>query len=114
MAAEHLLQLGHQRVAVVAGALDRASIAERVEGFSAFLRGRKLGARSRPPLWKNKSLAFEGGRLAALKGLQKYPEVTGVFCVNDEMAAGVIRGAHELGYRVPEQLSIPVCAVSCW
>jgi LacI family transcriptional regulator len=106
LAAEHLLQLGHQRVAVVAGALDRASIAERVEGFSEFLRGRKRGLRTRTPVLKGPSLTFEGGQLAALKGFKKYPDITGVFCVNDEMAAGVIRGAHELGYRVPEQLSV--------
>ncbi len=106
LAAEHLLQLGHERLAVVAGALDRASIAERVEGFSCVLRDRKRGVAGRARLWKASSLTFEGGHLAALKGLKRNFDVTGVFCVNDEMAAGVIRGAHELGYRLPNQLSV--------
>ena len=29
-----------------------------------------------------------------------------MFCVNDEMAAGAIRAAHELGYKVPRGLSV--------
>lgn len=106
LAAEHLLQLGHERLAIVAGAQDRASIAERVEGFLQLVRGSKRKPKPRVHLWNAKSLTFAGGQSAAIQGLKKYPGVTGVFCVNDEMAAGVIRGAHELGYAVPAQLSV--------
>ncbi len=106
LAAEYLGQLGHKRLAIVAGGLDRTSIADRVKGYSEALRGLGLIQGRRQLLWKSSSLTFEGGFAAAIDGLHKDPQVTGVFCVNDEMAAGVIRAAHQLGYRVPDQLSV--------
>jgi LacI family transcriptional regulator len=106
LAAEHLGQLGHKRLAVVAGGLERTSIAERVKGYSDALRRLGLLQGRRQSLWKSDSLTFEGGFAAAVEGLRKDPQVTGVFCVNDEMAAGAMRAAHQLGYRVPDQLSV--------
>lgn len=106
LAAEHLMALGHRRVAVIAGDSDRTSIADRVHGFLETLRRGECPAARRQNLWKNASLTFEGGFAAATKGLRKNPQVTAVFCVNDEMAAGAIRAAHQLGYRVPERLSV--------
>ncbi len=105
-AAEHLCNLGHSRLAVIAGGLERTSIADRATGFLESLSKLGLPAAKRRCLWKSSSLTFEGGYAAAAKGLRKNPEVTGVFCVNDEMAAGAIRAAHELGVRVPQQLSV--------
>ncbi len=106
LAAEYLGQLGHKRLAVVAGGLERTSIADRAKGYCEALRRLGLLQGRRQPLWKSDSLTFEGGFAAAMKGLRKDPQVTGVFCVNDEMAAGVIRATHQLGYRVPDQLSV--------
>jgi LacI family transcriptional regulator len=106
VAAEHLLQLGHQRLAVIAGTPERSSIAERIDGFTKRVQSVRGATKPRVYLWEAKALTFDGGRNALNQGLKKRPDVTGVFCVNDEMAAGAIRGAHELGYRVPEQLSV--------
>ena len=106
LAAEYLGELGHKRLTVIAGGLDRTSIADRVKGFSEGLRRVGLLQGGRQSIWKSASLTFEGGYAAAIKGFQKNPNVTGVFCVNDEMAAGAIRAAHQLGYKVPEQLSV--------
>jgi len=106
LAAEHLGQLGHTQLAILAGGLDRLSIAERVRGFSDAIREARSGTGARQPIWKSSSLTFEGGYTAAIKGFRKNPEVTGLFCVNDEMAAGAIRAARELGRRVPGQLSV--------
>ena len=105
LAAEHLRELGHEQLVVIAGGLDRTSIADRAHGFSDALHRWGYLRNRRQPLWKSNSLTFEGG-YAATKGLQKYPGTTGLFCVNDEMAAGAIRAAHELGYKVPQRLSV--------
>src|SRR5690606_17655908 len=34
------------------------------------------------------------------------PEVTAVFCANDEMAAGALHALHEAGRRVPHEVSV--------
>ena len=106
LAAEYLGQLGHKRLAVVTGGLEGTSIADRAKGYFEALRRLGLFQGRRQPLWKSDSLSFEGGFAAAIEGMRKDPHVTGVFCVNDELAAGVIRAAHQLGYRVPDQLSV--------
>jgi LacI family transcriptional regulator len=106
LAAQHLLELGHDCVAVIAGGLERTSIADRADGFTDALH--RAGHPSKKPslIWKSASLTFEGAFAAALKGLRKNAQVTGVFCVNDEMAAGAIRAARQLGYPVPRRLSV--------
>jgi DNA-binding LacI/PurR family transcriptional regulator len=38
--------------------------------------------------------------------LAKKSPITGLFCANDEMAAGALRAAHESGYEVPRDLSV--------
>jgi len=106
MAAEHLRGLGHKHLAILAGGLERQSISERVKGFTEELRKSGIGEVQRQPLWKSSALTFDGGFAAAIKGFRKDPQITGLFCVNDEMAAGAIRAAHQLGYRVPSQLSV--------
>ena len=106
LAAEHLRELGHKHVAILAGGLERPSISERVKGFSDALRNSGMCEHRRQPIWKSSALTFEAGYAAAIKGFRKDPQITGLFCVNDEMAAGAIRAAHQLGYRVPAQLSV--------
>jgi DNA-binding LacI/PurR family transcriptional regulator len=43
---------------------------------------------------------------AAGRRLVADPEVTAVFCANDEMAAGVLRALHEAGRAVPGDVSV--------
>ena len=47
----------------------------------------------------------ESGRLIGL-GLAARPEVTAVFCGNDEIAIGLMRGVAQTGRRVPDDLSV--------
>ena len=50
--------------------------------------------------WTAASGYAAGERLAA------DPEVTAVFCANDEVAIGLIRAMHEHGRRVPQDVSV--------
>jgi DNA-binding LacI/PurR family transcriptional regulator len=54
----------------------------------------------RDATWDPKSGIAIGRELAA------DPEVTAVFCGNDEIAMGVMRGITEAGRRVPEDISV--------
>ena len=52
------------------------------------------------------SFSFEGAYEATQQALTRHPELTALFCANDEMAAGALRAAHELGLHAPRDFSV--------
>ena len=106
LAAEHLVQLGHQRIGILQAAADRPSIAERVDGFRSALRRNKVPFNARANVLACESLTYEGGYQRVQRALKRGARLTALFCVNDEMAAGAIRAAHEIGLSVPRDISV--------
>ncbi|MBF9069026.1 LacI family DNA-binding transcriptional regulator [Streptacidiphilus sp. NEAU-YB345] len=100
-AVRHLLDLGHATVHHVAGPGDWLEANAREQGWRT-----ALEARSRPVPdslagdWSSRS-----GYEAGLR-LRHDPSVTAIFCANDHMALGVLRALHEIGRRVPEDVSV--------
>ncbi len=103
-AAQHLADLGHGRVAFISGPPSFRSSRERREGFEAGLaaRGLKLEA----DLVREGAYTFESGIDCARALLGLDPRPTAIFAGNDEMAAGVLQAARQMGVRVPEDLSV--------
>ena len=104
LATEHLLALGHVRIAFAAGEEFSSPTREKAEGRVAAL----LAAGVEPDsLVTHSEFSVEGGR-EALRKLLAHPEgrPTGVICSSDLMAIGVIREAAAAGLRVPEDLSV--------
>ena len=100
-AVDHLLGLGHRTVHHVAGPEDSQSALIRSASWAARLR--EAGLTAPEPVqgdWTAASGYAAGERLAA------DPEVTAVFCANDELALGLIRAMHEQGRRVPSDVSV--------
>lgn len=100
-AVEHLLGLGHRTVHHIAGAADSQPAVVRSSTWRRCLKARGIAAPA--PLqgdWTAKSGYQLGQRLAA------EPEVTAVFCGNDEMAFGLLRALHEAGRDVPGDVSV--------
>lgn len=100
-AVNHLLDLGHKRVHHVAGDPDSQPTAIRIATWQRCLTERGIEA---PEAMHGDWSAASGYRL----GLQLAtdPDVTAVFCANDEMAIGLIRAMHESGRRVPDDVSV--------
>lgn len=100
-AVEHLLGLGHRTVHHLAGPEDSSPGQLRLETWRARLEqaGRTVPAPLRGD-WSARS-GYELGRQLA-----EDPEVTAVFCANDEMAASLLRAFHEAGLRVPQDVSV--------
>jgi DNA-binding LacI/PurR family transcriptional regulator len=96
----HLLGLGHRTVYHV-----RVPPSRKEDGrTSGWRRALKVAGRSIPePL--DATWEPESGRLIGLE-LAAVPEVTAIFCGNDEIAMGVIRGLAERGKRVPADVSV--------
>ncbi|SHL47733.1 LacI family DNA-binding transcriptional regulator [Actinacidiphila paucisporea] len=101
LATTHLLELGHRTVWHVAGPGEWLDAASRAQGWRDVLEA--AGADVPPALAGDWSPA-SGHRAGLILG--RIPEVTAVFVASDEMAFGVIRALHDLGRRVPEDVSV--------
>jgi DNA-binding LacI/PurR family transcriptional regulator len=99
-AVTHLLELGHRRIAHLAGPQDWAEADARAQAFAEETAA--LGLRPPPPLsgdWSADS-GYAAGRM--LLG----SDVTAVFAANDQMALGLLHAAADAGIRVPTELSV--------
>jgi LacI family transcriptional regulator, repressor for deo operon, udp, cdd, tsx, nupC, and nupG len=103
-ATQHLIELGHRRIAHIAGSEKVASTAHRREGFCAALAA--AGLRLRGELLCPGDFTMRSGAegMQQLLALQEPP--TAVLCANDEMAFGAIRTLRAAGLTVPEDVSI--------
>ena len=100
-AVTHLLELGHRTVHHVCGPEDSQSALIRKATWARTLRetGRDVPEAVAGD-WEAAAGYEAGLRLAT------DPEVTAVFCANDELALGLIRAMHERGRRVPADVSV--------
>ena len=103
-AAVHLADLGHRRIAFIAGPKTFRSGYERKRGFVLGLEAR--GLTLDPELALEGAYTFESGWQAANILLSHARPPSAIFAGNDEMAAGVIRAAYERGLTIPGDLSV--------
>ena len=100
-AVKHLLELGHRTVHHVCGPEDSQSSLIRKATWSRTLQEAGVPVPEAVPGGWEAAAGYEAGlRLAA------DPEVTAVFCANDELALGLIRAMHEQDRRVPRDVSV--------
>jgi LacI family transcriptional regulator len=79
-------------------------VSYRYEGYKAALIENDLPLN---PDWVEHGLnSFETGESCARNLLQKNPRPTAIFAANDDMAAGVIMVAHQMGIKMPRELSV--------
>ena len=103
-ATEHLLSLGHRRIAAITGPPAWMASTERLNGYRSALAA--AGVLPDPELVAGINFSIEGGEAAAGPILDLADRPTAVFAFNDNVAIGVLRAAEARGIRVPEDLSI--------
>lgn len=103
-ATNHLLDLGHRRIGLIAGTPSVQSGRERIEGFQQALAERGLAADDE--LIVQGDFDEQTGYECANKLLNMKARPTAIFALNDAMALGVYRAAEELGLSIPQDLSI--------
>ncbi|MQA24489.1 MAG: substrate-binding domain-containing protein [Micromonosporaceae bacterium] len=117
LAARHLLELGHRRLAFVSGSLASVNRTERFRGFTAALEEHGLtsqdtlvwsGARSGSGAPEDYGdLDASGlGRTAARELLASDVPPTGIIAINDMCALGVCAGIRDAGLRVGQDVSV--------
>ena len=101
----YLLDLGHRRIAMLAGVTaDNDRAAARVAGVRQALEAAGLGLPPQRLVERKYSLAAARDGLRVL--MQARPAPTAIVCGNDVLAFGALLEAQKLGLAVPAQLSI--------
>ncbi|MGN9775921.1 LacI family DNA-binding transcriptional regulator [Micromonospora sp. H33] len=102
--AEHLLNLGHRRIAVAAGTAGLTTVADRLAGVLSALRQRGLSLDNLPVV--HSDFTRDGGKVAAEQILRDHPETTAIIALNDAMAIGVLSTLRAHRIPVPERMSV--------
>jgi LacI family transcriptional regulator len=103
-ATEHLLSLGHRRIAHAGGPATVECSQARVAGYHSALR--QAGITVDDALTTHSLFTYEGGRGAAAQLLDRADRPTAIFAACDEIALGIIEEARRRSIRIPEDLSV--------
>ncbi|WP_406161341.1 substrate-binding domain-containing protein [Streptomyces sp. NBC_00882] len=103
-ATEHLLALGHERIAVVAGHQRKLGSSARVAGYRSALAA--AGIRQRPEYVRHAGFDGSAAHRRTLELLDLPEPPTAVFACSDRMALGVYEALAERGLRVPDDISV--------
>ncbi|WP_203641886.1 ribose utilization transcriptional repressor RbsR [Levilactobacillus andaensis] len=102
LAAEHLLALGHRKIAVVMPEHPTDNLVIRLAGFKERLA--EAGVTLPDSAVVISPMTKLGGYQATAGIMAQKP--TAVFAINDETALGLMRGLHEQGLSVPADISV--------
>lgn len=116
LVAQHLISLGHAKIAVLSHSSDKitTSRATRVAGILSEIR-RTIpeeqllllsGNNAQARYLKDDSLHYHVGHSLAQNQKIYQNDITGLICVNDMLAFGVMDALLEKGYRIPEDFSV--------
>jgi DNA-binding LacI/PurR family transcriptional regulator len=103
-ATEHLLSLGHERIAVIAGQRRKQCSSGRVAGYRSALVS--AGVRHRAEYVRHAGFDPVVARRRMLELLDLPEPPTAVFVCSDQMALGVYEALAERGLRVPDDISV--------
>lgn len=98
---QHLLALGHKRIALITGPDDDPATLMRLKGHqraignSGIIANRVIG-----------NYAVNSGYDAVASLMQQHPDVTAIAAHNDTMAIGAMQWLHQHGYKIPDDISI--------
>lgn len=103
LAMRHLLELGHTQIAHIRGP-HRYSMQRRLEGYRTTLE--EAGIEFQPELVVESDLNPEAGEKAVEELFRRKQPFTAIFCANDYVALGAIRGLNAKGLQVPQDVSV--------
>ncbi|MGW8767202.1 LacI family DNA-binding transcriptional regulator [Streptomyces sp. NPDC055815] len=103
-ATEHLLELGHRRIAVIGGRKDMLCSQARIDGYRAALE--RAGIEVDRDLIRFGDFQHEGGFRGARELLALPEPPTAVFAGSDQQAMGVYEAARQGGLSIPRDLSV--------
>ena len=104
MATQHLLKLGHKRIAFLSGPMTAPWALERLEGYRRALR--EVGSDVDDRLVFEAGATIEDGAKAGLQMLNERCDATAVQAVNDLVAIGCADTFLRQGVKIPDDISV--------
>ena len=102
MAVEHLIRLGHRRIATITGRLDMIAGQNRLEGYRQALQAHHIQV--------EEGLIFEGdfSESSGVMGMQRLLPASpdAVFVASDMMAIGALKALRQAGCQVPHNVAL--------
>jgi LacI family transcriptional regulator, galactose operon repressor len=103
-AAEHLLELGHERIAILVGHPQSSTSRDRFSGFREAVE--EAGIELDPALVRPGGYRYDAAYAETLRLFELAAPPTAVFCLNDLMAFAALNAARSARVAVPEDLSV--------
>lgn len=105
-AVDHLLDLGHRRIALITGGLDLWPVRERLAGMAAAVTARGVPDETVSLIG---SLSAEHGEASTEQLLTMVPRPTAIIAGGNQVLAGCVRALVRHGTRIPEDVSLVTC-----
>lgn len=103
-ATRYLIDLDHEKIALIAGPSYASNALQRRKGYEKALHEAEI--RINPAYIINSSFSYEAGEDAAKKLMALDQPPTAILAVNDKTAIGALSTLTQLGYSVPEDISL--------
>jgi LacI family transcriptional regulator len=103
---QHLIRLGHERIAMITGAAETSTAADRVTGYHFALA--EAGIPIDPHLIKFGEFRAESGEYLTYQVLDEEPRPTAIFAANNAIAMGVVDALEKCGLRTPQDVALVV------
>ena len=105
-ALSYLIQRGHEKIGIIGGKYEMSNISEiRLRGAVEEIEKNGI-AFDEAYQYEMASYSLEGAYKAALRLMDKSPDLTAIFAMSDVMAIGAMRAIADRGLKVPEDISI--------
>jgi LacI family transcriptional regulator len=104
LATEYLIKNGHKKIAFINGSREAFVSYERLDGYNLALNRYNIHLDN--SLVDYGDFNDTGAERAVEKLFNEHNDITGIFCASDIMAIGTINKLNELGFSVPEDVSV--------
>lgn len=102
-ATERLIELGHKKIAMIAGPEDYSLAGWRIEGWRRAMRDHGLGVDG---LCERGDFGWESGSEAARALLERHPDLTAIIGSSDQMTLAALDVVRDHGLEVPRDVSL--------
>jgi len=103
-ATQHLIDLGHRRIAFISGDTEHPDAIDRMQGYRSAIEA--AGLRFDTALVAPGNFSEHSGLLAVERLLDSRTRFSAIFAANDQMAFGASLGLYRRGLRVPDDVSL--------